>query len=150
MQWRYRSRVRRPPLMPTAAVLGGALALGACGDDGERVNNDRPPAPINVTAAVIDGRVHVSPRSFGAGPIRLIVSNQTGRAQAVTLETADVGSEPGITQTTPAIQPRDTGLIEADVPRGAYALRTDDRRIRPAAVRVGAPRPSAQDDLLLP
>ena len=132
-------------------MLGAVgLTLGACGDDGERDNRDRPPAPINVTAAVIDGAVQVSPRSFGAGPIRLIVTNQTGRAQSVTLETEDVSAGPGLTQTTLPIQPRDTALIEADVPEGAYALRTNDRRIKPAAVEVGASRPSSQDDLLLP
>ena len=68
----------------------------------------------------------------------------------MTLETEDVSEGPGLTQTTLPIQPRDTAMIEADVPEGAYALRTNDRRIKPAAVEVGASRPSSQDDLLLP
>ena len=150
MQWRYRSRVRARPVMRSALALGGVLALAGCGDDGERTNRKRPPAPIVVTAAVIDGRMHVSPRAFGAGPIRLIVTNQTRRAQAVTLETADVRDRPGITRSTRPIAPRDVATLALDVPRGAYALHTADRRIAPATVRVGARRPSAQGDLLLP
>jgi hypothetical protein len=132
-------------------ALGGALALAACGaDDGERSNGDRPPSPIVVTAAVIDGRMHVSPRAFGAGPIRLIVTNQTRRPQAVTLETADMREAPGITQSTQPIEPRGTATLAVEVPLGAYALHTRDRRIAPATVRVGPRRPSAQGDLLQP
>ena len=48
-----------------------------CGEDEDHANRDRPAASINVTAAIIDGRINVSPRSVGAGPIRLIVTNQT-------------------------------------------------------------------------
>ena len=33
---------------------------------------------------------------------------------------------------------------------GEYAIATDDGKVEPAAVEVGAPRPSAQDQLLLP
>jgi hypothetical protein len=131
-----------------ALVLGGALAITGCGGGGERVNRARPAASINVTAAIAGGRIHVSPGTFGAGPIRLIVSNQTGSAQAVTLETDGAG--PGITQKTAPISPAGTTTIEVDVERGRYALKTADRSIRPAAVRVGTARPSAQNELLQP
>jgi hypothetical protein len=130
-----------------------ALALaftGCAADERERSERERPPSPIVVTAAVIDGRVHVSPRSFGAGPIRLIVTNQTGRAHAVTLETEDVREGPGITRSTRPIEPRDTATLAVDVPRGAYLLHTASRKIAPARLSVGAKRPSAQSDLLLP
>ncbi len=33
---------------------------------------------------------------------------------------------------------------------GAYAISTATTSIKPAAVKVGAPRPSAQNELLLP
>ena len=61
-----------------ALAVGGLLGLAACGSSAERVNDERPPASINVTAALIDGHIEVSPRSFGAGPIRLLVTNRTG------------------------------------------------------------------------
>jgi hypothetical protein len=122
--------------------------LAGCGDDGERTNGERPAATINVTAAIADGRIHVSPRRFGAGPIRLIVSNQTRSEQAVTLATG--GNASGVTRTSTPIRPAGAGTLQMDVPEGDYELRTSDRAIEPIAVSVGAPRASAQDTLLLP
>jgi hypothetical protein len=141
--------MRIAPVTGCALALSGILAAAGCGGDGDRVDRDKPAASINVTAAIAGGRIHVSPRTFGAGPIRLIVSNQTATAQAVTLETDGSGS-PGITQTTAPISPAGTGTIEVSVERGRYALKTADRSIRAAAVSVGAARPSAQDELLQP
>ena len=132
-----------------ALALAGTLAASGCGGGGDRVNRDRPAPTISVTAAIADGRIHVSPRRFGAGPIRLIVSNQTRVAQAVTFETG--GSDaPGITQTTPPIAPAGTTTIEVEVRKGVYALKTADRAIRPASGLVGKRRASAQDALLQP
>ena len=134
-----------------AFALAGLLGLPACGEEEDHVNRERPAASINVTAAIIDGRVNVSPRSFGAGPIRLIVTNQTSSAQELTFETDEVGGDsPGITQTTDPIDPSSVTTLEVDVREGDYAISTADREIRPASVKVGAPRPSAQGDLLLP
>ncbi len=131
-----------------AVAVAGLLALAGCGDDGDHVNKDRPPSTINVTAAIAGREIHVSPRRFGGGPMRLIVSNQTGREQELTLETA--GRASGVTGTTGAIRAAGTGTLQMDVPEGAYEIRAADRRIRPALLRVGAQRPSAQNELLLP
>jgi hypothetical protein len=131
-----------------ALALAGALAVGGCGEDEDHANRDRPPATITVTAAIADGRIDVSPRRFGAGPIRLIVSNQTSSAQALTFETG--GADAGITETSAPIDPRGTGTLEVDVRQGDYEIRSSDGKIRPAAVRVGAARRSAQNELLLP
>jgi hypothetical protein len=131
-----------------ALVVAAAAGIAGCGGDDDHANRARPPATINVTAAIADGRVLVSPRSFGAGPIRLIVSNQTTSAQAVTVETG--GNAAGVTQTSAPITPAGTGTLELDLPEGDYEVSTDDGRILPAAVTVGAPRPSAQQALLQP
>jgi hypothetical protein len=135
--------------MRIRCALGVAAAFGiaGCGDE-DHANRDRPATTINITAAIADGRVHVSPRAFGAGPIRLIVSNQTTSAQAVTFATG--GDASGVTQTTAPITPAGTGTLEVDVPEGDYEISTDDGKVRPATVRVGAPRPSAQNELLQP
>jgi hypothetical protein len=130
-----------------ALVAAAAVGVAGCGDD-ERANRERPPASINVTAAISDGRIHVSPRRFGAGPIILIVSNQTRSAQAVTFETG--GDAPGVTQTTAPIPPSGRGTLQVDAPEGDHKVSTDDGRIRPTGVVVGAPRPSAQNELLQP
>lgn len=133
-----------------ALALAGLAGLAACGDE-DRVNGERPAASVNVTAAIIDGRINVSPDSVGAGPISLIVTNQTASAQALTFETDEVGGDnPGMTETTEPINPSGTATLEVDVREGDYAISAEDADIRPATVKVGAPRPSAQDELLLP
>lgn len=131
-----------------APALVCATGLAGCGAAEDHANRERPAASINVTAAIADGRVNVSPRRFGAGPIRLIVSNQTPRAQALTFETG--GAAAGVTQRTQRITPSGTATLEVDVTEGDYELTASDRGIEPAAVTVGAPRGSAQDQLLLP
>jgi hypothetical protein len=138
-------------------VYGGiALALAlptvaACGGGADYANKPRPPAPINVTAAITDSRVSVSPRRFGAGPILLIVSNQSSSAQKVIFQTDELGgSEPGRKFDTTPINPRGTASLKVDVREGEWKLSTDDGAIRAAAVTVGRERRSAQDDLLQP
>ena len=131
-----------------ALIAAAAAGIAGCGDVEQHRNRERPPASINVTAAIADGRVNVSPRSFGAGPIRLIVSNQTTSAQAVTFETG--GDSSGVTRTSAPIVPAGTGTLEVDAPEGDYEISTDDGKIRPATVTVGARRESAQNELLQP
>jgi hypothetical protein len=130
-------------------ALALAASASACGSDNTSYKNTpRPPSPINVTAAITDSQIKVSPRRFGAGPIVLIISNQSSDAQSVTFETD--GGETGIRQTTSAINPAGTAQLQIDVRQGTYELSVDDRSIRPASVRVGQRRASAQNDLLQP
>lgn len=131
-----------------ALVLAAALGMAGCGDREDHANKDRPASSINVTAAIAGDRIHVSPRRFGAGPIRLIVSNQTASAQALTFETG--GGDAGVTQTTQPITPSGTATLEVDVTEGDYEIRSSDGGVEPTAVTVGAPRESAQNQLLLP
>ena len=93
----------------------------------------------------------VSPRSFGAGPISLIVTNQTGTSQRVTLESAGAtGSGPGIRQVTAPISPQDTATLKVDVKPGSYSVHVGGDAIRAARLKVGPERESAQNDLLQP
>src|SRR5688572_19483634 len=131
-----------------ALALAGALGVAGCGAEEDHANRDRPATSINATAAIADGRVNVSPREVGAGPIRLIVSNQTRAAQARTFATA--GDDAGLTQTSAPITPSGTGTLEVDVTEGEYEISASDGGVKPAAVTVGAPRESAQNELLLP
>ena len=130
-----------------ALAVAAALGIAGCGGE-DHADGDRPAASINVTAAIADGAIHVSPREFGAGPIRLLVSNQTASAQELTFETG--GDAAGVTHTTTPIDPDGTATLEVDVTEGDYELRTADGKVKPVALAVGAPRPSAQNDLLLP
>jgi hypothetical protein len=134
----------------TTALLGAA-GLAGCGATAERANIPRPPAPIMMTAAIHAQRVQVSPATAGAGPITLLVSNQTTRPQRVTFETDELGgSRPGRRAQTQVIPPQGTGQLKIDARSGRYAVHTQDRGIRAAHVRIGAKRPSSQNDLLRP
>ena len=128
------------------------LVVAACGSNSADYKNDpRPPSPIVITGYISDQRVSVSPRSLGAGPISLIVTNQTGTAQRVTLESAGpAGSGPGIKQVTAPISPQDTATLKIDVKPGSYSVHVGADAIRAARLKVGPERESAQNDLLQP
>ena len=143
--------MRRTAALAPLAVAG-ALALGGCGSSSADYKNDpRPPAPIVITGYIDDQRVSVSPRSMGAGPISLIVTNQTSTAQRVTLESAGAtGTGPGIKQVTAPISPQDTATLKVDVKPGRYSVHVGGDAIRAARLSVGRERESAQNDLLQP
>ena len=143
----FRAVTRRAAIAATLT----ACALAGCGGGEDYANKPRPASPINVTAAISDAKVSISPRTFGAGPIVITVSNQTGRPQRLTIETDEIGgSQAGIRETTEPIGPRGTTTLTVDVRQGTYSVSTGSRGISPASVRVGKARKSAQDDLLLP
>jgi hypothetical protein len=127
------------------------LVVAGCGGGSDYKNRPRPPAPINITASVSNAGIAVSPTSFGAGPIVLIVTNQTGASQEVTFESNELGaSKPGVTQTTEPINPRGTGQLQVDVTEGRYRVRAANADIAPATITVGPERQSAQNQLLQP
>jgi hypothetical protein len=135
----------------TLAALGMAAFAAGCGSGDDYKNRLKPPEPINVTASISDRRVVVSPDTFGAGPIVLIVANQSSSNQDVTLQTDELGSgRPGIRQSTGPISPQDTAQLQVSVPQGTYELAVRDPKIAPARIAVGRNRPSAQNDLLQP
>lgn len=129
----------------------GSLALAAgCGSDADYANDPRPPSPITVSASISAGKVSVSPSSFGAGPITLIIANLTDDAQKITLETQELSNKAGIKQTSSVINPQGTAQLKVDVPEGTYVVGVDRDGIQEATVRVSEPRPSSQDQLLQP
>jgi len=141
---------RRVVTQLVAVCACASLASAGCGgaeDDYE--NRLRPPEPIVVTASINDDGISVAPRRFGAGPIELIVTNLTDQAAELTLETDEIGgSNAGIEQSTGSINPGTTAQLKADLRSGRYEIRVDGAR--ETALRVGDPRPSAQDQLLQP
>jgi hypothetical protein len=149
--------MRRTPRQAAVAAcaLTFAVSLAACGGSDDTYKNaQRPPTPVVVSAAIDDQGISISPKRLGAGPITLIISNQSNASQQVTLETDDTpgtGSGPGekAVQTGP-INPRETASVKADVKPGTYALHVGADGVRPAKLVVGRPRPSAQNDLLQP
>jgi hypothetical protein len=146
MHRKLRSASRRMPGVLTAVVA--VCTLGACGQEKYRNTHPRPPTPITISAYVSPTRVSVSPASFGAGPITLLVTNQSQTSQEVTFETGSAGSS--VTQTTGPINPGDTGEIKLFVRQGEYRLRASSGAISPATLMVGGERPSAQNEVLQP
>ena len=130
------------------------MALSACGSShNDSQNAERPPTPIVISAAISDQRVSVSPKRFGAGPITLLISNQSNATQQVTLETTDTpgADQPGATAVkTGPINPSETASVKAVVQEGVYALHTAGGDVTPVTLTIGPERPSAQNDLLQP
>jgi hypothetical protein len=126
-------------------VLGACLA--GCGGGTEPAGNRRPPAPLTLTAAVADGRIAVSPKRIGGGPVSLLVANLSRRSVDVTLES--VGGNPAPISSG-LINPDDTARIAVDVEPGAYRISAKPSRAPPVPLVVGPRRASAQDDLQLP
>ena len=144
-------------MLPLATLTFAALLLGGCGDNSSYDNKLRPPSPVNVTAAITNGSVSLSPAQLGAGPVVILVSNQSNASQVATLEVNDLQSSPGrqkragLRQSTGPINPQDTAQIKVVVePDTTYTLKTDDQGIEPALLRVGSERPSSQNDVLTP
>lgn len=143
---RFREAVRGNPRVRLGAALalaGVAATFAACGED-DFENEPRPPAPIEVTAAIDDEQVNVSPGEFGAGLVNITISNQTDEPTRLILE-GPTDEESG------EIVPGGTGSIKAALEEGAYeASAGADLAIRPQTVKVGPERESSQNDLLLP
>ena len=146
MHGKLSSASRRMP-----GVLAGVLAvcaLGACGQQKYHNTHPRPPAPLTISAYISADRVSASPASFGAGPITVLVTNQSQTSQEVTFEKGSSGSS--VTQTTGPINPGDTGEIKLFVRQGEYRLRASSGAISPATLMVGSERASAQNEVLQP
>ena len=145
------ARAHRTPVVAFTVATAAAVAVG-CGSDSDYKNTERPAAPIVITAFIAKDRISVSPTKFGAGPIQLKVVNSTDRSQSVTLETADEpgGDRAGVRQVTGPINPKDNATLAANVRKGTYSVHVSGDDIRAATLDVGEPRPSSQQDLMLP
>jgi hypothetical protein len=136
----------------TAALLAGALSLlvmSGCGDDDDFANDPRPPSPVQLSGVITNSDVSVEPRKIGAGPIILIVSNQTEQSHTVTLEGPSGSEEVG------PINPLDTGRIQHNLEQGSYQIKAGsdkavDEEIQPAVLSVGPKRESSSNSVLLP
>jgi hypothetical protein len=131
-------------------ALAAVWAVAGCGGAATTYHNaPKPPASIIVSASIDDRAVSVSPKRFGAGPITLVITNQSNALQQVTLEATGGASAEKAVQTGP-INPRETASVKADVREGTYALRVGADGVRAARLVVGKRRPSSQNDLLQP
>ncbi|HEX6023889.1 MAG TPA: hypothetical protein VFZ00_18005 [Solirubrobacter sp.] len=137
--------------MRRIALAALVLLVAGCGGQTQRENLERPAPLVVMTAAIQDDVIRVSPRTVGAGPIELVISNQSDAPQTVTFETDELGgSEGGNRASSSEVAAGGTGRLRIDVREGTYSVSVDDDAIREARVEIGPPRESGQNRLLLP
>src|SRR3954451_15806088 len=140
-------------LRAAALLSGGMLTAGliaGCGGSDFK-NKPRPPVAIQLTGVITDKNVTVSPARFGAGPVTLIISNQTQASHTVTLEGAPLQKQATATQTVGPINPLDTANIQQNLKEGKYVVKVSSNGgIKPASLVVGPPRASSSNTWRLP
>jgi hypothetical protein len=128
-----------------AVLVAVMLAIAGCGGDDEARSEQRPPVPINVSVLIGGEGVTASPAKFGAGPITLLVANQSGAAQSLTID------GPRLRRSVGPIPPGDTATVKLTIGTGDFTISAEESAgLEPAAIAVGPPRASAQNELLLP
>lgn len=154
------------------AAAASAVGLAACAEDGDYRNCLRPPSTVYLDATITERSVSLSLTELGAGPVVLIVINQSGASQVATLEADELASGPGprktsttsaegcppaqelrtgLRQSTGPINPKDTAELKVVVREDTiYTLKTDDDAISPARLQVNEERESAQNKVLQP
>ncbi|HEX8074654.1 MAG TPA: hypothetical protein VF545_06695 [Thermoleophilaceae bacterium] len=137
-----------------AAILFGglvALAVAGCGGGEDFKDNPRPPVPIQLTGVIKEKAVSVEPSHLGAGPVVLLIQNQTKQSHTVIVEG---GPHNRVEQVGP-INPLDAGRIQETLEPGDYTIRAGSdraaaRKIEPARLKVGPARDSSSGEVLLP
>ena len=139
-----RSIVRARYGLTLVAVLA-AIAVSGCGGDDEARSEQRPPVPVNLSVQMGTEKVTVSPAETGAGPVTLLVANQSGASQNLTVD------GPRVRRSIGPIPPDDTATVKLTLGTGEFTVAAEDSAgLDPATIKVGPPSESAQNQLLLP
>lgn len=135
-----------------SAMVLIALACVGCGGSVSYDNASRPPAPISISIAITGERIGVAPARVGAGPVVLLISNQSNRSRDVTL-TAPDGADDACVESDASsgpINPQGVARIQLPLVEGTCEVGVADGTLAPARLTVGPERESAQQDLLQP
>jgi hypothetical protein len=127
-----------------AAALGvlAVAAVAGCGAE-DHANDPRPPAPVELSALVNNGKVTFAPSRTGAGLAVITVSNQSSDALQLDFSGPSKGS-------TSEIAAGGVGTVQLQLKEGDYTVAPSIDSIDDGTLTVGAERPTAQNDLLLP
>jgi hypothetical protein len=131
-------------------VASAASVLAGCGGGKDFADKPRPAAPITLTGAITSKGVTVSPNRVGAGPVVILVSNQTRIPHPLELDGAAIAP----VRTDP-IGPSDTGKIQVTLARGVYTVKAGTtravvRQLAPAQLVIGPERADSNDQVGLP
>lgn len=132
----------RAILCAVCVLLVAALASGCAGNE-SYPNNPKPPATRTVSVIVAEDEIALSPKSFGAGPARFIITNQTGTDQKVLLSTEQFDREV-------LVGSGQTANFKQTVEPGDLSISTDNAAADAVTVEIGPERESAQQDLNQP
>lgn len=137
-------------LAMAVVAAGVVLCTAGCGGSDFK-NKPRPPAPVQLSGVITDREVTVSPDRLGAGPLVLIISNQTQKAHTVKLE--GPGGTAG--EKVGPINPLDTARLQITAQQGRYTVSAgspaaETAAIKPAVLDIGPPRTSSSNQVLLP
>jgi hypothetical protein len=133
---------RRGRALPFAIAIVMALAVAGCGQNDFK-NDPRPPIPAEVSVKIDRDGVAVSPKEFGAGLVNVTIANLTTDPGALAIHGP-------VDASSTEIPPAGTGTIKVEMTTGSYEASVSGIAARPFSFTVGAERPSAQNDLLLP
>ena len=144
----YGGRIRIGALA-TGVALGAGLLAG-CGGGKDFADKPRPAAPLYLNGAITSKGVDVSPNRVGAGPVVILVSNQTQAAHTLTLDGGSI--EPVRTN---VIGPTDTGTIQTTLAPGTYTVKAGSKQASAAEIPSGKltvtkERQNSSSTLLLP
>lgn len=129
--------------MPAIVAVLALPAIAGCGSS-DFPNQPRAAAPLETTASIGPKQVNVSPNRFGAGPTVITIANLSSDPATFELKGPSNAS-------TGEIQPNATTTFKTDLAQGTYqAIAGGASGIRPGVVRVGPPRKTSQNTLLLP
>src|SRR5436305_5999159 len=100
----------------------GAITVSGCGGGSHFSNQPRPAAPVDLTVYINNARVSVSPGNVGAGPVIFIITNQSDKAQSLTILPAGASASQPLADTGP-INPQATSQVTVNFKdQGNYTI----------------------------
>src|SRR3954466_7596815 len=125
-----RGRMKSGRTRAAMLIFASAALVAGCGGSDKFKNDPRPPTPVQLTGVVTDKQVTVSPKRVGAGPVILLVSNQTDAAQTLPPEGE------GTIDTVGPVNPLDTATLQSTLKPGTYTVKAGSKQ---AATKEIAP-----------
>jgi len=137
------------PAVAFALLATAGSAVAGCGGSSEFKNDPRPPAPVQLTGVIRDDKLTVSPNRVGAGPVIILISNQTQQAHTITLDGTETKDTVG------PVNPLDSAKIQQTLKQGSYTVKAGSAQavaheIKPATLSVGPQRRDSSNQVLLP
>ena len=122
--------------------MAAAVAVAGCGSS-DFPNEPRAAAPIEVTASIGPRAVKVSPGKVGAGLANFTIANLSSNPASFRISGPKSNS-------SEEIAPGGVTNLSEDLKTGDYEMSAPGSGLAPTGFKVGPPRPSSQNKLLLP